>query len=131
MPDVDPTTGMGETMLMLMLQMQRYYSMERHERWRSHRDRAVSVKGLYIANTTPFGYRRVGKDGGPVGPHDRAGRLGVDPVEGPLVTRLFERRAEGEAWRSLAGWLQSTGTRPPARRKQIKDPNDPARTLTI
>ncbi len=56
-----------------------------------------------------------------------AARLDVDPVEGPIVTELFERRAAGEGWQSLRHWLESTGTRPGAMRSKDRGSGRPAK----
>jgi DNA invertase Pin-like site-specific DNA recombinase len=55
-------------------------------------------RGIHVAGTIPYGYRR--------GP-DR--RLVVDPDAAPLVVGLFERRAQGWSWVRLARWAAEQG----------------------
>jgi site-specific DNA recombinase len=61
-----------------------------------HVDRGVST------GRAPFGYRK-----------GEGGVLEPDPVTGPVVCELFERRARGETYRSLAEWLQEQGIEKP------------------
>ena len=129
MEGVDTAAPAGEFILSAMLAVARLYSRQRHEKWVGVRANAVEHRHLYIANSTPFGYLRVDSDGEPVGPHARSARLDVHPIHGPIVTELYRRRAAGEGWATLCRWLQSTGAKPPARRKKLRD--DEGRKITV
>lgn len=117
----DPTTPTGELTMTVMLSINRLFRRQAGEKYSAARGRAVRERRLYIANSTPVGYRRVRPNGEPAGPNTRAARLVEDPVEGPIVRELFERRALGESWQSLRDWLQSTGVRPQAMRRKVSD----------
>ena len=69
------------------------------ENWDEARRRAVE-RGLHLTATVPFGYRRREDNG-----------LEPDPVNGPIVTELFERRADGEGWADLGRWMESNGAK--------------------
>lgn len=53
------------------------------------------ARGVHITGTVPFGYRRPGK----------AQPLVAHPIEGPLVTRAFEMRAQGASQGDIARFL--------------------------
>ena len=55
-------------------------------------------RGIYIASRIPFGYVR-----------DGTRRLAPDPMTGPIVQGLFERRAKGMSWAKLARWATEQG----------------------
>jgi DNA invertase Pin-like site-specific DNA recombinase len=55
-------------------------------------------RGIHVAGTIPFGYRR--------GP-DR--RLVPNPDTSPVLVGLFERRARGEGWGRLQRWAAEQG----------------------
>jgi site-specific DNA recombinase len=122
--NIDPTTVMGEFVLTMMLALARMERQRIGENWGSARKEALKRK--VQPTTTPFGYRRVcGVCGGSVTPgkltgesgYQRArcsecrqtgtGRYEPDPIAGPLVTEMYERRAAGASW--ICRWLNGAG----------------------
>jgi Recombinase len=69
--------------------------------WDAARERAVE-RGVHCSPKAPTGYRR--------GP---SGRLVIDGDDGPMISELFRRRAEGEATMSLCRRLEKRGVRTP------------------
>ena len=67
--------------------------------WDEARRRAVE-RGVHLTATVPFGYRRRDDNG-----------LEPDPVNAPVLTELFERRANGEGWSDLSRWMESIGAK--------------------
>jgi DNA invertase Pin-like site-specific DNA recombinase len=70
------------------------------EGWRRARETMILERGQHYGPTIPLGYAR-GADG----------VLIADPVTAPLVRTLFERRAAGESYSTLARWLEGLGIR--------------------
>jgi len=67
-------------------------------------------RGLFIAARIPLGYHR-----------DLTTRkLVIDPETAPLIVEVFERRAVGESWGSLATWLRDSGGSPTTERTTVK-----------
>jgi site-specific DNA recombinase len=56
--------------------------------------RSAVERGVHLSGQTPTGYRR-----------REDSRLEPDPVSGPVVTELFERRAAGASWPELAAFM--------------------------
>jgi DNA invertase Pin-like site-specific DNA recombinase len=128
---VDPVTMSGELFFTIVLAINRWESRRRGATWRDAIEDA-SKRGLYITNTTPFGYRRVTEDGDPVTENWKSARLEVDPVEGPIVTEIFRRRAANQSWATIRDWLRSTGTRPQAiRKRQAVEEGGKKRYVTV
>lgn len=87
--------------------------------WDLARSRAVA-RGVHVASRCPTGYRRASD-----------GRLEIDPDAAPVIHELYERRAAGAGWTTLAGFLTASGIRTPygnetwtaaAARKVIRNP---------
>jgi DNA invertase Pin-like site-specific DNA recombinase len=56
-------------------------------------------RGIHVASTVLFGYTR--------DPETR--RYEIDPVTAPIVVGMFERRAKGHSWASIARWMTEQG----------------------
>jgi hypothetical protein len=95
---LDFSTDIGRHMLRSMLSWAEWEFDRTRSNWRHARERAVS-RGVWVAGR-PVGYRR-----------KRDGRLAVDPVEGPVVSELFRRRAEGARLVDLRRYAEETGVR--------------------
>ncbi len=95
----DLTTDTGRLVLRIMLSLAEFELDRVRSNWREAQTRAI-MRGVH-SSPTPFGYQREGK-GGP---------LAADPVNGPVVTELFERRVAGAGPSELADWLTSRGAR--------------------
>jgi DNA invertase Pin-like site-specific DNA recombinase len=93
---VDPTTPFGEFGMTVMLALARMERRRIAENWGTARKRAVA-RGVY-AKGRPLGYRRRSD-----------GRLCVHPIEGPIVTELFRRRAHGARIVELQSFLVEAG----------------------
>jgi DNA invertase Pin-like site-specific DNA recombinase len=108
-PQIDTSDPiMGEFVLTIFLALGRMERLRIGAKWADAKAQAVE-RGLWIGNTTPFGYRQ--RDDG---------RLEPDPVTSPIVTELFRRRAGGESLYQLVKWLHSTGTTPPKHRQGLR-----------
>jgi DNA invertase Pin-like site-specific DNA recombinase len=92
MPE-DPASPQGILQVGLQGEIDRHNRLVAKERFEMARKRATR-EGIFIGATLPFGYRRR---------EDR--RTEVDPVNGPVVTELFQRRLTGENMGDLARWL--------------------------
>jgi DNA invertase Pin-like site-specific DNA recombinase len=93
----DLSTDTGRLVLRIMLSLAEFELDRIRGNWDEAQRRAVE-RGLHPSAIVPFGYERT--DGRPLEPH---------PVNGPLVTRLFELRAEGAAWVDLRTFLAAQG----------------------
>lgn len=63
----------------------------------SHTARRDAIEeGCYIGARVPWGYKRPAKS------------LEVDPVRGPVMREVFERRASGATWKELTDYVQQT-----------------------
>jgi DNA invertase Pin-like site-specific DNA recombinase len=60
---------------------------------------AAKVKKLYLACKPPVGYYR----------DHNTGRIAPHPKLKPLITKAFEKRAEGQTCRAIAEWLKVEG----------------------
>ena len=108
MDNFDISTENGRLVLRIMLSLGQYERERIQSTWRTAKNNAVD-RGWHISARRPFGYRRaelVNTRG-----ETYLGGLVVDPVEGPIVTKLFERRAAGDTWAELGRWLRSTSVR--------------------
>jgi DNA invertase Pin-like site-specific DNA recombinase len=90
--DMDTTTTMGKAMLGVMLVLAELELDMSRERW-AIAQRKSMLRGVY-PGTTPIGYSRA---------PDR--RLVIDPVAGPVIRSVFERRVAGESWAALGRYL--------------------------
>jgi hypothetical protein len=72
--------------------------------------RRAADRGIYLAPAPPLGYRWV-EGTQPLKPNGKlgSGRIEPDPVTGPQVQDMFQRRSEGESLYSLAAWLRERG----------------------
>lgn len=95
---LDLSTDTGRLVLRIMLSLAEFELDRVRGNWLDAKARAV-MRGVHPCASPPFGYRRDG----------RRGKLLVDPVTGPLVRELFERRERGAGPTELAQWLRSTG----------------------
>jgi site-specific DNA recombinase len=92
----DLGTDTGRLVYRIMLSMAEWELDRVRANWLAARQKAVD-RGVYPGRP-PTGYRR-----------DRRGKLVGDPVLGPVVTRLFELRAEGMPVGTLADRLTQSG----------------------
>ena len=120
--DFDTSTRMGNLVMGIMLLLAEDESEGIKESWANAAERALDRKAA--PQGTPFGYQRPCRKcgtatvtrnqravcpkcgepgGGPLEPH---------PIEGPIVTELFRRRAAGEPWRSIVRWISESGVAP-------------------
>jgi DNA invertase Pin-like site-specific DNA recombinase len=90
--DMDTTTPTGKAMLGMMLVLAELELDMSRERWAISQKKAMQ-RGVY-PGTTPLGYTRA---------PDR--RMVIDPVAGPVIRSVFERRVAGESWSKLARYL--------------------------
>jgi site-specific DNA recombinase len=95
----DLTTPTGRLVLRMMLSLAEWELDRIRGNWEEARERAVA-RGLHLTATVPFGYQRRADNG--LEPH---------PHNGPIVTELFERRANGAGWAELQRWLKSKRAR--------------------
>jgi DNA invertase Pin-like site-specific DNA recombinase len=93
---LDFSTDIGRHMLRQMLSWAEWEFDRTRSNWRLARERAIA-RGVWVMGR-PVGYRR-----------KRDGRLVVDPVEGPVVSELFRRRAEGARIVDLNRYVRETG----------------------
>jgi DNA invertase Pin-like site-specific DNA recombinase len=97
----DLTTETGRLIMRIMLAMGEWQLDRIRSSWDAARERAVE-RGVHCSPKAPTGYRR--------GP---SGRLVIDGDDGPMISELFRRRAEGEATMSLCRRLEKRGVRTP------------------
>lgn len=90
--DLDTSTPVGRAILTVLLAFAQLELEQRRDSWAVAQRRALE-RGVY-PGTTPTGYTR-----------DENGRMVPDPIAGPVIVRLFERRARGLSWAKLARWL--------------------------
>jgi site-specific DNA recombinase len=90
--DLDSSTPTGKAMLAVALAFAELELDQRRASWEVAQRNAIE-RGVYPGNT-PTGYAR-----------DEDGRMTPHPVAGPAVRELYERRAGGESWISLARWF--------------------------
>jgi DNA invertase Pin-like site-specific DNA recombinase len=94
----DLTTDTGRLVLRIMLTLAEFELDRVRGNWHDAKARAVA-RGIHVSAQAPFGYERKVK-GQP---------LTVHPVNGPLVTELFQRRADGAGYTALSNWLEDRG----------------------
>jgi DNA invertase Pin-like site-specific DNA recombinase len=71
-----------------------------------------------IANQVPYGYRkRLTGDPAAADPRERPRRLEPDPLTSPHVVYMFERRAAGDSWITIAKALDEMKVPPPGKGK--------------
>jgi DNA invertase Pin-like site-specific DNA recombinase len=105
---LDTSTETGRLVLRIMLSIAEHELERIRGTWADAKARAVA-RGIHPSATPPFGYRREGPPRKPGG--NPTGALVVDPETGPIVTELFQRRADGAGFSELARWLQQLGAR--------------------
>jgi DNA invertase Pin-like site-specific DNA recombinase len=93
----DLSTDTGKLVLRLMLSMAEWELDRVRSAWSAARARAVA-NGRHISAWVPAGYQR-----------SSDGRLRADPIAGPLIGELFQRRAAGNSARVLCGLLEDRG----------------------
>jgi DNA invertase Pin-like site-specific DNA recombinase len=98
---LDLSTDTGKLVLRLLLSLGEWELDRMRSTWRTAQERAIA-RGVHIG-PAPIGYRR--RDDG---------RLIPDPRYGPVVTELFQRRAEGAATGELCRLLNARGLPTPA-----------------
>ena len=94
---IDPTTPFGEFAMTMMLGLARMERRRIADNWSVAQEKAVE-RGIHIASRVPTGYVR-GDDQ----------RLHPHPVDGPVITQLFRRKASGATWGELVELLQTQG----------------------
>lgn len=98
---IDLSTSTGRAFVKILLVFAELERERIRESWAIAQERAVA-RGVHIASATPTGYQR-----------DESKRLIPDPVDGPAVTELAERRLRGESWRDLGRFLTERGVTGP------------------
>ncbi len=95
---LDPSTATGRLILQLLFSIAEWELERVRSNWEEAKARAIE-RGVYVGRE-PFGYRR-----------DAAGRLRIDPRQGPIVREIFARRAAGESYQVIAHAIQRHGLR--------------------
>lgn len=93
-PELDYTTPSGRAFMQQMFVFAEFVRGNLKESWATAARSAIE-RGIHIAPYVAFGYDR-GADGRLI-PNDQAA----------VVVELFQRRAEGETWGSIADWLNT------------------------
>lgn len=93
----DITTPSGRLVLNMMLSLAQFELERIAESWKEARRRAAD-RGVHMGAAPPFGYRK-----------REDGRLEPDPVTGPAVTEIFQRRAAGQSWTVINRWFATLG----------------------
>lgn len=91
---LDTNTDAGGLVLQILLSVAEFQLNGIRADWDAARERAIR-RGVQVTHSTPVGYRRT-----------RSGRLRPHPVNGPLMTEAFRRRAEGASLRELGAFLE-------------------------
>jgi DNA invertase Pin-like site-specific DNA recombinase len=114
--DLDSSTPTGKAMLAVALAFAELELDQRRASWAIAQRNALA-RNVY-PGSTPIGYTR-----------DEDGRMVPDPVAGPAVRELYERRAGGESWAKLARWFDTrlprkdgTPWRPTTVREMLRTP---------
>jgi DNA invertase Pin-like site-specific DNA recombinase len=106
---LDPTSANGQLIWGVMGNINEWYLNRSRETWTEARTDALDHR-VHVGSRAPFGYRKV--------PHvkdadgkvtERRGWLEPDPVTGPVVTEIYQRRAAGEGWPTIRNWLNANG----------------------
>jgi hypothetical protein len=118
LPGVDYRTDDGRTITgVLAVVAERTYLTARN---RGNRI-AAAVLARGVTNRVPFGYRRNAAEFDDRGEAiessktdpDKDGKALVpDDAEAPFLVGIFERRADGHSWVSIARWLDAEGVKP-------------------
>lgn len=95
----DISTPNGRLVLNMMLSIAQFELERIGANWADARARAT-LRGHHLGRSAPFGYLK----------RDLDGKLEPDPVTGPIVTQIFERRAAGQSWPMIRDWLQGLGS---------------------
>ena len=103
--NVDPATPMGRAMLGLLLLMAQWQRDQADEHLGLAQHRAASA-GRFPGKT-PYGYRR-----------DDRGLTVVDPDAAQVLVGIFEQRAAGDGWRTIADRLTRQGIPTPLGRER-------------
>jgi site-specific DNA recombinase len=90
--DMDTTTPTGKAMMTMLLAFAEMELDQRRENW-AIAQRTSMLRGSYPGSYS-LGYMK-----------SPDGRLVIDPVAGPVIRSVFERRASGESWAQLARYL--------------------------
>lgn len=93
----DLSTDTGRLVLRIMLSLAEFELDRFRGQWHDAKSRAVA-RGVHPSATVPFGYQRRSD-----------GRLEPHPVNAPLVTEVFARRAAGDGCSAIGRWLESQG----------------------
>lgn len=94
---LDMSTPNGKLVANVLGSVAEWELDRRRESWEEARSRAVA-RGVHIASRSPTGYRR--------GP---GGILEPDPAYTEAIREAFERRAAGDGWKKVAGFLTDRG----------------------
>lgn len=97
---MDTSTPAGKLMRNVLMALAEFELDRIRDNWMIARDKAVG-RGVHISRVPPIGYRK----------RDDS-RLEPDPHAAPLIRELFLRRAAGDSWRNLCGWLDYVLPRP-------------------
>jgi DNA invertase Pin-like site-specific DNA recombinase len=93
--DNSPTGRLTRNIFLAIAQMERERAAASFD---SAKASAVA-RGIHVASYVPFGYVR--------NPETR--RYEVDETTAPIVVGMFERRAKGRSWASIARWVTEQG----------------------
>jgi len=96
----DSSTHMGRFAVHMLLALAELELGRIRENWSAAAASAIR-RGVHICRVPPAGYLR-GEDG----------RLEVDPVAGPVIRELFQRRGAGASWDKLCRFLDERLQRP-------------------
>jgi Resolvase, N terminal domain/Recombinase len=96
---LDFSTDTGRLVLRMFFSIVEWELDRTRAQWAAAVERAIR-RGVYLGGSRPFGYLRTA-----------SGRLAVHPREGPIVTEMFRRRAEGASLADIRAFLRGTGIR--------------------
>lgn len=96
----DPSTPYGEAFMSIALVFAKLELDRIKAGWRTTLENVVEVRGIQ-PTIAPFGYRK-----------DATKKFEPDPVEAPFVKGIYERRAKGDTWKSIAEWLNESDAKP-------------------
>jgi site-specific DNA recombinase len=93
----DIRTRTGRLLYQNLLAIAEWFWEGKREDYEQARSRAIT-RGVYIARKGPIGLLRA---------EDK--RLRIDPIKGPTIHEVFERRSRGDSYQELADFLNDTG----------------------
>jgi DNA invertase Pin-like site-specific DNA recombinase len=93
---LDFSTDAGRLVLRMLFSIAEWERDRIRSNWANARERAVA-RGVCMSHRS-FGYQRAAN-----------GRLRPDPVEGPLVSEIFDRRAAGASIAELRAFMDASG----------------------